>query len=36
MTHDPIDQAKLSHVIYLGVDEDMKALRAITWRILIG
>jgi hypothetical protein len=36
MTHEPIEHAKLANVIYMGVDDEMKPVRAITWRILIG
>lgn len=36
MTHEPINMHKLLQVVYLGIDDEMYALRPITWRLLVG
>ena len=36
MKQEPIDQNKLADFMKLGINDEMKPLRAITWRILIG
>lgn len=36
MTSEPIDTNKLATMIYLGVDDEMRALRGVTWRVLLG